>query len=297
MFAGMEMNAVHIKEVKDATKTYPKAIFISTALVFLIFVSGTMIIAWVVPEKDISLTTAILTTYFDIFKWAHVEWLGSVLAFMLAVGVLVTVTTWVAGPSTGMLAVAKAGYLPKLFHKTNKNGQPTTILLIQSILVSLLATLFVVLPSVQSAYQILNQLANLLYLTVYLLMFAAAIHLRYKEPDLPRPFRLGKKGNTLMWIVAGMGFCASLIAYAFSFIPPDQISVGSPVLYVTILIVLVLVFYAVPNIFYQMRKPDWETTQDDFAPFDWQLKAEGSKVPAVAAPSTVTSTQSKGEQK
>ena len=25
MFAGMEMNAVHIKEVKDATKTYPKA--------------------------------------------------------------------------------------------------------------------------------------------------------------------------------------------------------------------------------------------------------------------------------
>ncbi len=280
MFAGMEMNAVHIKEVKNSEKTYPKAIFLSAILVVAIFVIGTLLIAWVVPTKDISLTTAILTTYFDIFAWAHVPWLGSVIAVMLAVGVLVNVTTWVAGPSTGMFAVAKAGYLPKFFHKTNKHGQPVVILLVQSGLVSLLAILFVALPSVESAYQILNQLANILYLTVYMLMFASAIHLRYKEPEARRPFRLGKKGNGLMWVVAGFGFAASLIAYAFSFIPPDQISVGSPVTYVSILVVLVVVFYALPNIIYQLRKPSWITPDDGFAPFDWQLKEQGAAAPA-----------------
>lgn len=285
MFAGMEMNAVHIKEVKDATKTYPKAIFISAGIVAAIFIAGTLIIAWVVPQKDISLTQAILVTYFDIFEWAHVPWLGSVIAVMLAIGVLVNVTTWVAGPSTGMLAVAKAGYLPKWLQKTNKHEQPWVILLIQSGLVSCLAILFVTLPTVESAYQILNQLANILYLTVYLLMFAAAIHLRYKEPNRPRPFRLGKKGNVLMWIVAGVGFVASLIAFGFSFIPPSQINVGSPVTYVIILVVLVVVFYALPNIIFHFRKPEWVTPDDDFAPFDWQIaegqKAAASPVPAV----------------
>lgn len=290
MFAGMEMNAVHIKSVKDSIKTYPRALFISVALVVTIFISGTLIIAWVIPAKDISLTTAILTTYFDIFAWAKVPWLGSVAAIMLAVGVLVNVTTWVAGPSTGMLAVAKAGYLPKWFQKTNKNGQPFTILLLQSGLVSVLAIMFVVLPSVESAYQILNQLANILYLTVYLLMFASAIHLRYKEPNVKRPFRLGKKGNGVMWLVAGVGFLSSLIAYGFSYIPPDQIKVGSPATYVSILVVLVVVFYAIPNIIYHFRKPDWVATDDDFKPFMWQQKA--GSTPAVANAGAKTSTGS-----
>lgn len=96
MFAGMEMNAVHVKEVKNPKRNYPLAIFIAAFIVVAIFVSGTLIVAYVVPQKDINLTQAILTTYFDIFHWAGVPWLGSVVAVMLAIGVLVNVTTWVA---------------------------------------------------------------------------------------------------------------------------------------------------------------------------------------------------------
>ena len=40
----------------------------------------------------------------------------------------------------------------------------------------------------------------LLYLIMYMLMFSAAIVLRYKMKDLARPFRLGK-GNGLMWLL------------------------------------------------------------------------------------------------
>lgn len=286
MYAGMEMNAVHVKEIKNASRNYPLAIFVSAIIVVAIFVSGTLVIAYVVPQKDISLTQAILTTYFDIFHWAGVSWLGSVVAIMLAVGVLVNVTTWVAGPSTGMFAVAKAGYLPKFFQKTNKHGQPVTILLVQSGLVTILSILFVLLPSVQSAYQILNQLANLCYLTVYLLMFSAAIRLRYTQPDQARPFRLGKKGNVLLWIVAGVGFAASLIAFFFSFIPPSQISVGSPIAYVIILVVLLAVFYFIPNLIYHFRKPSWDAQDADFAPFSWQKPAANAVSPATNTPAS-----------
>ena len=48
-------------------------------------------------------------------------------------------------------------------------------------------------PSVESFYQILSQLTVLLYLIAYLLMFAAAIYLRFSMKKTPRPFRIGKK--------------------------------------------------------------------------------------------------------
>lgn len=94
------------------------------------------------------------------------------------------------GPSSGLLEVAKAGYLPHWFQHTNKNGMATHILLVQAVLVSLLAVLFVVLPSVQAAYQILSQLTVILYLIMYMLMFSAAIYLRFSQPQRARPYRI-----------------------------------------------------------------------------------------------------------
>ncbi len=82
-----------------------------------------------------------------------------------------------------MFAVGRAGYLPPFFQKTNKAGVQKNILFIRGGAVTLLALLFVVMPSVESFYQILSQLTVLLYLIAYLLMFGAAIYLRYSMKD------------------------------------------------------------------------------------------------------------------
>ena len=137
------------------------------------------------------------------------------------------VLTWVAGPSKGIFAVGKAGYMPPFFQKTNKLGVQKNILFVQGIAVTVLSLLFVVMPSVQSFYQILSQLTVILYLIMYLLMFSGAIALRYKMKKLNRPFRIGKSGNGLMWFVGGLGFCGSLLAFILSFIPPSQISTSA----------------------------------------------------------------------
>ena len=59
------------------------------------------------------------------------------------------------------------------------------------------------------------------------LMFAAAIYLRYSQPNRPRPYRI-PGGDIGMWLIGGLGFLGSLLAFVLSFIPPSQISVGSP---------------------------------------------------------------------
>ncbi|WP_082413544.1 putative glutamine/gamma-aminobutyrate antiporter GadC [Arthrobacter sp. Edens01] len=270
-YAGMEMNAIHVKDVKNPTRNYPLAVLIAAAGTVIIFVLGTLAIAFVVPQADINLTQSLLTSYNDMFDWAGIGWASPIVAGMLLIGVLAGVVTWVAGPSSGLLAVGRAGYLPRFWQHTNKHGMGTHILLFQAFMVTALGVVYVVLPSVQAAYQILSQLTVILYLVMYLLMFAAAIYLRYSQPNRPRPYRV-PGGDLGMWIFGGVGFLGSLMAFVFSFIPPDQISVGSPETYVGILVGGAVLLIILPMVIYAFRKPHWKDPQAEFVPFTWQLE-------------------------
>ena len=137
-------------------------------------------------------------------------------------------------------------------------------------------------PSVQSFYQILSQLTVLLYLIAYLLMFAAAIYLRYSMKSAKRPFRIGKKGNWLMWVVGGLGFLGSLLAFVLSFFPPDQIAMGSTTVWYAVLFGGVALFVILPFIIYACRKPSWVNSKSDFVPFHWQKDAASQALIAQA---------------
>lgn len=278
-YAGMEMNAIHVKEVDNPKRNYPIAIMLAAIGTVTIFVLGTLAIAFVIPQADINLTQSLLVAYDTMFKWAGLEWLGPIVACALAIGVLAGVVTWVGGPTSGLLVVAKAGYLPRWWQHTNKNGMASHILLLQALIVSFLAILFVVLPSVQAAYQIMSQLTVILYLIMYMLMFSAAIYLRYSQPNRPRPFRI-VGGDIGMWVIGGAGLVGSILAFILSFVPPSQISVGSPVEYVGILIGLTLLFSAIPFVIYRLRQPHWRDESSDFAPFTWQAENGHPGIPS-----------------
>ena len=265
-YAGMEMMGVHVMDVNDPSRNYPKAIIIGSLATVCIFVLGTFALGFIIPAKDINLTQSLLIGFDNYFRYSHISWAGPLIAIALMFGVLASVLTWVAGPSKGIFTVGKAGYLPPFFQRTNSRGVQRNILLVQGCIVTLLSLLFVVMPSVQSFYQILSQLTILLYLIMYMLMFAAAIVLRYKMKDAPRPFRLGK-GNALMWIIGMVGFAGSLLAFVLSFIPPGQIAVGSSAVWYSVLIAGCIVMVVIPYIIYAMRKPSWRDPEAEFAPF------------------------------
>ena len=269
-YAGMEMGGIHVKEVENPSRNYPKAVLIGSLVTVLIFVLGTFSLGIIIPKEDINLTQSLLVGFDRYFAFIKASWLSPIIAIALAFGVLAGVLTWVAGPSKGIFAVGRAGYLPPFFQKTNKNGVQRNILLIQGIIVTLLGLLFVVMPSVQSFYQILSQLTVLLYLIMYLMMFAAAIYLRYNMKDLARPFRIGSKGNGLMWIIGGLGFLGSLLAFILSFIPPGQIAVGSNAMWYSVLVIGCIVVVVAPLIIYAMRKPSWKDASTNFEPFHWE---------------------------
>ena len=271
-YAGMEMGGIHVKDVDNPSRNYPKAVFIGSFITVLIFVLGTFSLGIIIPKSEINLTQSLLVGFDRYFDFIRASWLSPIIAIALAFGVLAGVLTWVAGPSKGIFAVGRAGYLPPFFQKTNSIGVQKNILFIQGGIVTLLGLLFVVMPSVQSFYQILSQLTVLLYLIMYLLMFAAAIYLRYNMKEANRPFRIGSKGNGLIWLIAGVGFLGSLLAFVLSFIPPGQIAVGSNAMWYSVLVIGCIVVVAAPLIIYAMRKPSWKDESATFEPFHWEEK-------------------------
>lgn len=268
-YAGMEMSGVHVREIKNPTVNYPKAVIIGAIATVAIFVLGTYALGVIIPAKDINLVQSLLVGFDNYFSVLHIKWLSPIIAIALAFGVLAGVLTWVAGPSKGVFAVGQAGYLPKFFQKTNKNGVQKNILYVQGSVVTVLALLMVVMPSVESFYQILSQLTCILYLIAYLLMFASAIRLRYNMKDAPRPYRLGKSGNGVMWLIAGVGFIGSLTAFIFSFFPPSQIEMGSNAVWFTVLILGTIIFVVLPFIILRFKKDSWNSMGTDFVPFHW----------------------------
>ena len=281
-YAGMEMSGIHVREIKNPTKNYPKAVFIGALVTVLIFILGTYALGFIIPAKDINLVQSLLVGFDNYFNYFHISWVSPIMAIALAFGVLAGVLTWVAGPSKGIFAVGRAGYLPPFFQKTNKRGVQKNILYIQGAIVTCLAFIMVVMPSVESFYEILSQLTVLLYLIAYLLMFGAAIYLRYNMKDAKRPFRIGKKGNWLMWLVGGVGFIGSLAAFIFSFFPTNSVNMGSNTVWFAVLIGGVVLFTVLPFIILKFKKSSWLEPGNEFVPFHWEKSPEAQAALAQA---------------
>ena len=216
--AGMEMSAIHVTGMRNPAKEFPKAIFTACFLVILLSVLGALAIALVIPPAEISLAAGADQAFAAMFRIFHIPWMTPVMCFLLSYGALTMVVTWVLGPSKGVLEVAKEGYLPQCWQHRNKEGMPTVILVIQAVISSLLALVVLFMPTISGAFWLMSALTAQLYMVMYLLMFAAAIKLRYNKPDVPRAYKV-PGGRIGMWLVSGIAFLTSLFAIITGFIP------------------------------------------------------------------------------
>ena len=254
--AGMEMSAIHVTEMKNPTRDFPKAIFIACGLVILLSVLGSLAIALVIPPAEISLAAGADQAFAAMFKIFHIPWMTPVMCFLLSYGALTMVVTWVLGPSKGVLEVAKEGYLPQYWQRRNANGMPTTILIIQAVISSLLALVVLFMPTISGAFWLMSALTAQLYMVMYLLMFAAAIKLRYSKPDAVRPYKVpgGKFG---MWLISGIAWLTSLFAIIVGFIPtPGVREKGTMYVlgYIAFLFIGTLIFILIPLWLYKYSK-------------------------------------------
>ena len=255
---GMEMSAVHAQDVKNPQRDYPKAILLSFALIVVLMIAGGLAIAIVIPQKSISLAAGVMEAFSFFFDAFHVKWLIPLLAIMASVGAVASISTWIAGPPRGVAVASRNGNLPPFFQKLNKDGMPKNLLLVQATVATFMSMVILFMPSVGSSFWILSVLCTQVYLVMYLLMFIAAIRLRYSKPDVPRAYKI-PFGNLGMWGVAGLGLLATIFVFCIGFFPPSQLKTGSPVFFVVFLAVGLIVLCGTPFVIRRFKKPSWLT--------------------------------------
>jgi amino acid transporter len=253
-FAGMELSAVHVKDINNPQKTFPRALYISVWLILMTMILGSLAIAIVLPKEQINLVDGVMQAFTSFFASYHVSWLMPVITVMVLVGTLGSIISWIISPAKGLLQAAQLGFLPPFFQKVNEHGVAANLLITQAVIVSFICLAFLLTPSISGSYWLLTALNIQLYMIMYVMMFIAALYLRYKYADIHRPFSI-PAGKIGMWLVCILGLIGCAITLIVGFIPPAELNVGSIWSYELIFIsgIIVTILPTVFFYFYQKK--------------------------------------------
>jgi amino acid transporter len=255
-YAGIEVNAVHVDELRNPAREFPRAMLVAVVLVLAVFILPTLAIAWAIPSSHISLTAGVMQAFNTLLKHFGASFLVPLIAVALAGGALAGMMAWLTGPSEGLLRIGREqGYLPPFLQKVNRAGIELHILQAQGIVITIIALLYAFIPSVSRAYWIFAAMATQVYLIMYVLMFVGAYRLRRKQPEHKRGYRAPALG--LLCLLGGI---ASVTAFVIGFIAPSQLGHESPLLYALLIFGGILVIGIVPPLVLdRVRKPEWKS--------------------------------------
>jgi len=247
-FLGIELAGVHVNDIRNPQKNFPRAMGYSSILLIVTMLFGALAIAYILPDKEINLVAGVMQTFNNFFHEFHMEWATPVLTVLILVGSIGGIINWLISPAKGLLHAAEYGFLPKFFRQTNRHGVAYPILIAQAILVSLFCLIFLLVPSVNAFYWFLTGLSTNLYMIMYVLMFLSAIKLYYCFEDRPISFRIPGK-HIGLWTTALLGLIGCGITIFVGFFPPEDLLISTTyyaslmIIGMTLMILPIFLFY------------------------------------------------------
>jgi glutamate:GABA antiporter len=262
-YAGVEVNAVHVDDLRDAPREFPKAILVAVILILLVFILPTLAISVAVRAAHISFTAGVMQAFRSLLEHFGLGLLQPIIAVGLVIASVSGLLDWLTGPSTGLVDIGRdRGYLPRYFQQLNGHGVQVHILAAQGIVITLIGLLYALVPTVSRAYWVFAALATEVYLIMYVLMFVAAANLRRREPDHQRGYRA-----PAILTICVVGTVASIAACAVGLLPPSQLGqVSAPAYAIALLAGVLAIGVLPPLLLYRLRRPSWRTPESTAGP-------------------------------
>ena len=256
-FGGIEGSAVHANSVEKPKINYPIAILFTVLLGFSVNVFGSLSLALIIPQKEISLIGGVMSAFSIYFQKYNLKNFIPFLGILVAIGQMGGFNTWLAGPVKGLLETAQEGELPPFFQKVNKYNMPSNLLILQAIFITITSSFFLLFASsVNMSFWISVALSMMIYVSMYFLMILSCLYLRYKKPEVQRTFKIPFK-NVGIWIVAILGMTTMVFAFIMALVPPSQLEHGAYDKYILTLIISIITIFMVPFIIHRFKKPSW----------------------------------------
>ncbi len=175
---GYDAMSTAAEESKDAQRHMPKAIIYSLIISMVLYVAACLVLTGMQNYPDIDPESGFSTA----FKSVGLSGLADVIAVGAIIGILTVMFTFMLGVTRVWFAMSRDGLLPKWFAKTHPTRHvPTRVTWIVGVASALIAGF---LPIGEAA-----ELTNIGILLAFVVVCAAVIVLRYRQPNLPRTFR------------------------------------------------------------------------------------------------------------
>jgi len=245
---GIEMSSIHIKDVENPKKSYPKALFWSSFIILITLIGGSLSIAVVLPKDKIELLSGMLQILDAFCSSYHIKYIKYIIPICIILGGIGSISAWILGPSKGIMVSSKDGIIPKFLSKCNKYNAPVGVLRVQFLIFLFIWSIYWFMPNVSSSFWILSNITAILSFIPYIFIFLSIIFLRYKFPNIKRAYKI--PGGILgVSIISFLGIITCLITIIIGFIPPDGIDYGSLWRYELILCFGIFILLIIPFVY------------------------------------------------
>lgn len=220
-FLGMELAAVHVRNVRHPQRNFPRAMLMSVILILCTMILGSLAIAFVLPSAKISLVSGVMQAFHNFLQAYRLSALMPIIVIMILIGSVGSMINWIISPAKGLTLAATHGFLPQWLYQLNSKGIPSRILILQASIVTLFCGGFLLFPGINAIYWLFTALSTEIYILMYVMMFAAAICLKIKFATRSRPFAIpgGKIGY---YFTCLLGLAGCIITLIVGFFPPEQ---------------------------------------------------------------------------
>jgi glutamate:GABA antiporter len=190
---GFELVSASSDEMQNPKKDVPRAIFISGAIILVLYLFGTLAVLTAIPAGEINLVEGLVDTLMLFFGASAI---GKIFVWGLAIAAMYTFfsngVTWALGCNRAAAEAAAEGELPKIFALTSKTrGTPVGAAVLMGIVSSIVLILYGFMSgSNEDLFWSLFAFSAVIFLLPYQGMLMAFVRMRLIDPDHPRPYRI-----------------------------------------------------------------------------------------------------------
>ncbi len=218
MFAYSGWNAASYLagEVKNPARTLPRSLLLGTGVVVVLYLALNLVFACAVPLADVGFDNAEQVPQLAAANLFG-SGIGSAFSVLLGLTFLATVSAFIITGPRVYYAMACDGLFPSIARRTSPQGVPVHAMILQS----LCAVIILFATDFQNLYRYAA-----VGLSLFALLFIGAVYvLRWRQPEMERPFRVPGYPLTPAIFMAVTLFMA---VYAFAlWRTPSLWSVGS----------------------------------------------------------------------
>jgi amino acid transporter len=221
-FVGFELGPLLGDEIRNSARSIRRAIYLSSLIIALTYVAGTVALLVALPASQISAISGVPEAMDAIGRRSGIPQFGTIAATLLVITGIGGLGAWVTGTGRLPFVLGLGRYLPPRLGAVHpRYGSPHVALLWQAVAISLVLLAAISGSTIHEAYILLIDMTVALNCAVWVYIFASLPVLRRRAAGANEGIALMPGGTFASYLVPGIGALAAAFATVVSMIPPE----------------------------------------------------------------------------